>query len=104
MVLDLALDDLGLAVVADPVRADVEAREPLHAGLLQLGQRLADPLAGDGDVEVAGPREPEGAGQVDRLDDLPRDERRADGGVRRGRARRTVGRCVVGRAGGSESG
>ena len=58
---DRPLDDLRLAVVADPVRADVEAREPEDPGLLQLGQGLADPLAGDGDVQVARPGQPQGA-------------------------------------------
>ena len=59
--LDLPLDDLDLAVVADPVRAEVEAGQPEDAGLLQLGQRLADPLPGDGDVQVARPGQPQGA-------------------------------------------
>ena len=54
--LDPALDRLGLAVVADPVRPEVEARQPEDARLLQLGQGLADPLPRDGDVQVAGTR------------------------------------------------
>ena len=66
------LDDLGLAVVADPVRAEVEAGQQEDAGLLQLGEGLANPLLRDGDVQVPRAPESQGAGQVDRLDHLAR--------------------------------
>jgi hypothetical protein len=43
-----------LTVVTNPVRPEIETREPEDAGLLQFGKRLRDPLFGDSDVQVAG--------------------------------------------------
>jgi hypothetical protein len=45
---------LRLAVVADPIGAEIDAGKPEDAGLFQLRERLADSLPGDGDIEVAG--------------------------------------------------
>ncbi len=92
---DLALDELGLAVVARPARSDVEAREPLDPGLLQLPDGLADPLAGDGDVEVVRPRQAQGPREVNRPDDLPRDEGRPEGRVGGERRVRVLERRAV---------